>query len=154
MFERRANIQRSACSVCHEQYYCQRVRGPGYCSDACRKRVSRSRRPPENPPRFRPRCDNCGLPFSAVMSTAKVCSSRCRLAAHLASTTKPTVLPCSGCQRPGQVPVVNRSYQAIVFHLWVNPNLEWREAEELASAAGIPKDKDWDLDEDGELVRL
>ena len=40
---RRKSIIRRTCSRCRQEYYCERTRGPGYCSSYCRLRAWRSR---------------------------------------------------------------------------------------------------------------
>jgi hypothetical protein len=74
------------CAVCLTPF---RAIGEGifYCSPACKTEARRRKRAEARKPIQRKpiRCEACGDRFTPIRSTARFCSTRCRMAAHRAA---------------------------------------------------------------------
>jgi hypothetical protein len=55
-----------------------------YCSPECKTEARRQRRADEREPKRPIKCAECGERFTPIRSTARFCSTRCRMAAHRA----------------------------------------------------------------------
>jgi hypothetical protein len=78
-------FNRKTCRACEREFLgrSDEWSAPFYCSVGCKAEV---RRPESREPKKPIKCAECGERFTPQRSTARYCSARCRVAAHLAAT--------------------------------------------------------------------
>lgn len=72
------------CQGCHRFFYLSDVRRT--CCNGCRTKVERNKKRQQRGTDLSARpCVHCGVTFAPKRSTARYCSTRCRVAAHRAA---------------------------------------------------------------------
>ena len=81
-------FRRKTCRTCEQDFYGRGFNwdAPFYCSVGCKTKARRLVRAEAREPKKRIKCAQCGERFTPIRSTARFCSTRCRMAAHRAAT--------------------------------------------------------------------
>jgi hypothetical protein len=85
-------LHKRTCQVCGQPYLGHNLDeeiAPFYCSVTCRTEAKRLRRVAARVPKKPIRCAECSERFMPQRSTARFCSTRCRVAAHRAVELTP-----------------------------------------------------------------